>query len=139
MDDTSPTRRVYRGPMLAGLAFWMIGTSGCSQFVGTTAQSFLNKIRDSPDPNIRYIAYSKLASPRCYDDPGQKVEAVRILIAKLDEGKEPVASRAVICRTLGELRDPSARPALIKVIGDSDGMVRAQACRALGKVGRAED
>ena len=45
----------------------------------------------------------------------------------------------MICRTLGELRDPAARPALLKVVGDAEGLVRAQACRALGKVGQPED
>ncbi len=45
----------------------------------------------------------------------------------------------MICRTLGELRRPAARQALIKAVSDPEGMVRTQACRALGKVGRPED
>ncbi|MEA2633087.1 MAG: hypothetical protein QOE66_3306, partial [Chloroflexota bacterium] len=47
--------------------------------------------------------------------------------------------RAVICRTLGELREPSAREPLIKAVNDPEGLVRVQACRALGKVGKPED
>ena len=49
------------------------------------------------------------------------------------------ASRAVICRTLGELGDPNARDALISAVSDPEGLVRVQACRALGKVGKIED
>ena len=140
MDDTLPTRR---GPgRLAALAVSILaasGLGGCSNFHGTTAASFLMKIRDDPDPNVRYVAYGKLASPNCYDGAEQKAEAVRILVSKLEASKEPVASRAVICRTLGELRDPSAREALIKAVGDPEPLVKVQACRALGKVGRPED
>jgi HEAT repeat protein len=139
MDGTFPTRRVFGWLALTGLAPLLVGSPGCSQFIGTTAQSYLMKIRDSPDPNIRYLAYAKLASPQCYDDPKQKDEAVKTLIGKLDGAQEPIATRAVICRTLGELRDPSAREALIKAAGDPEGLVRVEACRALGRVGRPED
>jgi HEAT repeat protein len=45
----------------------------------------------------------------------------------------------VICRTLGELHDPSSREPLMKAIGDPEGLVRSEACRALGKVGQPED
>jgi HEAT repeat protein len=139
MDGTVPTRRVLGGMARMVLAAILAAQAGCSQFIGTTAQSFLMKIRDSPDPNVRYAAYSRLASPQCYDDASQKAEAVRILIKKLDGSQEPVATRAVICRTLGELRDPAAREALIKASGDPEGTVRVQACRSLGKVGISED
>jgi HEAT repeat protein len=121
------------------LALSVIGAPGCSQFIGTTAKSFLTKIRDSPDPNIRYFAYAKLASPQCYDGPQDKAEAVRVLIEKLGGSQEPIATRAVICRTLGVLHDASAREVLIKAVGDPEGLVRAEACRALGRVGRPED
>ena len=86
-----------------------IAASGCSNYVGTTAASFLRRVRDDPDPNLRYVAYTKLAQPRCYDSAEQKAEAVRTLLAKLDAGKEPMATRAVILNTLGALGDPSAR------------------------------
>jgi hypothetical protein len=115
------------------------GTLGCSTFIGTTAASFLNRVRKDPDPNIRYIAYSKLASPNCYDNAQQKAEAVKLLVAKLQKGAEPTATRAVICHTLGELRDPAARDAILKAANDPDAVVKIQACRALGKVGRPED
>src|SRR4051812_44680690 len=117
MDDTLATRRVLGGPASMLLALWLAAQAGGSQFIGTTAQSFLMKIRDSPDPNVRYLAYSKLASPQCYDDAQQKAEAVKTLVQKLDGSQEPVATRAVICRTLGELHDPSAREAIIKAAG----------------------
>ena len=137
MDDTLPIRRALAGLTLAvSLAVIPLG---CSTFQGTTAASFLHKIRDDPDPNVRYQAYHNLASPRCYENDQQKAEAVRILIEKLEAGKEPIATRAVICRTLGELRDPAARQTLIKAIGDTEGGVRVLACRALGKVGTPED
>jgi hypothetical protein len=139
MDDTVPTRRILAGLAVMVLALLPVGPPGCAQYIGTTAQSFLIKIRDSADPNVRYLAYSSLASPHCYDDDKQKAEAVKVLISKLDGSVEPIASRAVICRTLGELRDPAAREALIKAVNDPEGVVRVQACRALGKVGQAED
>ena len=39
---------------------------------------------ESPDPNIRYLAYPKLASPRCYDGDEQKAEAVAVLVERLE-------------------------------------------------------
>jgi HEAT repeat protein len=136
MDDTLSTVRVRGGLVLALLL------AGCSSFQGTTATSFMMKIRNSPDPNVRFLAYQNLASPRCYDTEAQKAEAVRVLIEKLEAEKEPVACRAAICRTLGELRNPAAREVLIRAVNDPDsslGVVRVQACRALGKVGKTED
>lgn len=142
MDGTLPTGRVRGWRMTAPLLLAIAGWSGCSSFIGTTSTSFLMKIRHDPDPNVRFLAYQRLASPSCYDNPEQKAEAVRTLIEKFETDKEPVASRAAICRTLGELRDPSARPVLIKAVNDPDpslGVIRVQACRALGKVGKTED
>jgi HEAT repeat protein len=139
MDGTFPTHRVFGRMTGMVLALFLIGPPGCSQFIGTTAKSFLSKIHDSPDPNVRYVAYSKLASPSCYEDAKEKAEVVKILIEKLGGAQEPIATRAVICRTLGELRDTSARDALIKAISDPEGLVRGEACRALGKVGQPED
>lgn len=140
MDGTLSTGR-SRGwrPLATLLVLAAAGGLGCSTFKGTTAASYLLKIRKDPDPNARFLAYEQLASPRCYDNEDQKAEAVKALISKLDGAQEPVATRAVICRTLGELRDPSAREAILKATSDPEGFVRVQACRALGKVGRAED
>jgi HEAT repeat protein len=115
--------------------------AGCSTYIGTTPKSFLRHVRSNPDPNIRYIAYSKLGHPDLYDDPGDKSEAVETLVAKLDEGREPVAIRAVIIRTLGELGDRRARNAIARVANNSNAepMLKVEAYRALGKVGTAED
>ena len=66
----------------------LLAPSGaCTPYIGTTYKSFVRQARENPDPNIRYIAYAKLGSPSIYEDQAQKDEAVKILIAKLDEGK----------------------------------------------------
>jgi HEAT repeat protein len=139
MDGTSPTHGPWIRLAMAATVLVAPCLAGCSGFTGTTAASFLRKVREDPDPNTRYLAYHKLASPQCYNDQAQIKEAVATMVEKLEQGKEPVATRAVICRTLGELRDPSAREALVKAVGDQEGLVRAQACRSLGRVGRPED
>ena len=134
-------RPASRPPVLAAapvLLLAVVVNSGCSSFPGTTAASFLKRIEER-DPNVRYRAYASLASPRCYDDDGQKAAAVKALVAKLDGDKEPTATRAVICRTLGALGRPEARDAILKAVNDDDGLVRVEACHALGKVGRQED
>jgi hypothetical protein len=135
---TARPRSLLHHVLAAGLVASFAGT-GCSNYIGTTASSYLRRVREDPDPNIRYLAYAKLASPQCYDTPGQKAEAVKILVEKFQKGREPVASRAVICRTLGELRDPAARDVILKAVNDPDAIVRIEACRALGKVGKEED
>src|SRR5512136_2257809 len=81
---------------LLSLIVLVFGSSGCSNYIGTTAASYLRRVKNDPDPNVRYLAYSKLAQPDCYETPEQKAEAVKTLIAKLERGKEPVATRAVI-------------------------------------------
>jgi HEAT repeats len=126
------------------LAMGIAALSGCGtyqgfQFQGTTAASFLRTIEESKDPNTRYIAYDKLSSARCYDDDSQRLRAVQVLSAKLNEGKEPIATRAVICRTLGMIRRPEAREVILAATNDEDALVRSVACRALGRVGRPED
>jgi hypothetical protein len=141
MEGSVPARprRSHFAPFAAvGLAS-MLGLAGCAPYIGTTAASYLRKVREDPDPNVRYLAYAKLANPQCYDTPTQKAEAVQILIEKMKKGKEPIASRAVICRTLGELHDPAARDAILKAVNDTEPVVRIEACRALGKVGQTED
>jgi HEAT repeats len=139
MDDTVSMRRLFCVLALALLACLPVAPVGCAQYIGTTARSYLNTIAHDPDPNVRYLAYSKLASQQCYDNADQKVEAVKTLVEKLKGSREPTASRAVICRTLGELGDPFARDALIAAVSDTEGLVRVHACRALGKVGKPED
>jgi HEAT repeat protein len=115
-------------------------STGCSTYIGTTSKSFLHQVRDNPDPNIRYIAYTKLGVPSAYDNQAQKDEAIGIMIAKLREAKEPVAVRAVIVRSLGNLGDRRARQEIIKAANDvENAVIRVEACRALGKVGQPED
>lgn len=115
--------------------------AGCSTYIGTTPKSFLKHVRSNPDPNIRYIAYSKLGHVEVYENPEDKSEAVQTLVAKLDEGREPVAIRAVIIRTLGDLGDRRARNAIARVANNANAepMLKVEAYRALGKVGTAED
>lgn len=132
-----------RGPLgwavLAASLAATVAPFGCSRYVGTTAASFLRRVQEDPDPNARYLAYAKLGSPSCYETPEQKAGAVQTLVGKLEKGREPVASRAVIVHSLGELRDQGAREAVLKVVNDAEPVIRVQACIALGKVGRAED
>lgn len=115
------------------------GFVGCAGKVGTTARSMLSHVRDDSDPNVRYEAYAKLGRKRTYDNEQQMVEAVAELSARLDGDKEPPIARAMICRSLGDLKRPEARVALIKCLEDEDGDVRTEAARALGKVGTDED
>ena len=127
-----------------GMSLGLAGLVGCSssgpfKFRGTTSASFLRSVEESKDPNVRYQAYADLASPRCYDDESQKVRAAQVLASKLKDGREPTATRAVICRTLGLLQKPEAREIILASTNDEDPMVRAEACRALGRVGRSED
>ena len=114
-------------------------TVGCTILGPTTATSFLNKIETSPDPNERYKSYEKLANERCYDTNEQRARAVKVLLVGLDSNKEPVATRAVICRTLGMLGDPAGREAMVRLVRDPDVLIRAEACRSLGKLGKPED
>lgn len=113
--------------------------SGCAGKVGTTARSMLSRVRNDSDPNTRYEAYAKLGKRRTYDDDKQVAEAVAELSSRLAGDKEPAITRAVICRSLGELKRPEARPSLIKALEDEDGDVRTEAARALGKIGHDED
>jgi HEAT repeat protein len=117
-----------------------VASIGCSTYIGTTSKSFLRQVRENPDPNIRYIAYSKLGVPAAYENQAQKDEAIGVMIAKLQESKEPIAVRAVIVRSLGNLGDRRARHEIIKAVSDvENAVIRIEACRALGKVGLPED
>ena len=139
MDD----RAYWNGATRRAAARWVVAlaacATGCSTYVGTTARSFLSHVRNNPDPNARYVAYSKLASKDAYDTDEERNEAVATLIEKYDKGSEPVASRAIICRTLGELGDPRARDILLRAVHHQEAVVKVEACRALGKVGLPED
>jgi HEAT repeat protein len=141
MDGTSTWKsRGFRPPTwLTVVAFAALG--GCSTYIGTTSKSFLRQVRTNPDPNIRYIAYAKLGAPDLFDDPADKSEAVETLVTKLQEGREPLAVRAVIIRSLGNLGDRRARNAIARVANDSnvEPVIKVEACRALGKVGSPED
>ena len=140
MDDVPVSRSPGRAFLLF-LASLGCATSGaCTPYIGTTYKSFVRQARENPDPNIRYIAYAKLGSASIYDDEEQKNEAVKIMVAKLEEGREPVAIRAVIIKSLGNLRDRRARDVILRGIADTDtALIRVEACRALGKVGLPED
>ncbi len=139
MDDVSHMPARLRPLLSRSLLAAAFAAAGCTAYVGTTVNSFLGHVRNNPDPNVRYVAYSKLAHLDAYDAPEQKDEAVRTLMDKYEHGREPVATRAVICRTLGELRDPRARSLLLRAISDPEAVIKIEACRALGKVGKPED
>ena len=142
MDDQtrwlrSRSRRIRAyAPVLLALAL----CPACASWKhGTTATSFLQTIERSHDPNERYEAYARLASPQCYDNDEQRVKAVRVLSDRLDPSKEPTASRAVICRTLGEIGLSAGRDAVLRCIEDPEPIVRATACWSLGRVGQQRD
>jgi HEAT repeat protein len=139
--DASSSRKTRGRRRCALLLAVFAACAGCSTYIGTTPKSFLHHVRSNPDPNIRYIAYAKLGRPDLYDNPEDKSQAVETLVAKLDEGREPVAIRAVIIRTLGELGDRRARHAIARLANDpnTEPVLKVEAYRALGKVGTAED
>ena len=140
MDDATPFRSARARTACLAILLAFLQAPGCrSTFIGTTASSYMRTIRENPDPNDRYLAFGKLGSSHCYDREEQKSEAVQLLIETMETDREPVASRALICRTLGALGDRSARTTLIKAVEDPEPIVRSEACRALGKVGEPED
>lgn len=136
-ENRDPRSPFTRGFPLALTGLVMCG--GCAGSLGTTARSMLAHVRDDPDPNIRFEAYSKLGKLRTYDDELQIIESVQELSAKLNSGKEPSVSRAMICRTLGKLKQPEGRDALVKAMEDPDDEVRCEAARALGHIGKPDD
>jgi HEAT repeat protein len=138
MDEASfrPRRRPKISRLLVGCT---LAVAGCSTWVGTTPKGFLRHVRTNPDPNIRYIAYSKLADPKVYDTLEEKDEAVRTLIERYEKGHEPIATRALICRILGRLGDSRAHDLLVKGVNSPEAVIKIESCRALGKVGRSED
>jgi hypothetical protein len=96
MDGVSVSRSPVLRVVLFMAGLGLASTGACTPYIGTTYKSFVRQARENPDPNIRYIAYAKLGSPSLYEDQAQKDEAVKIMIAKLDEGREPIAIRAAI-------------------------------------------
>jgi HEAT repeat protein len=140
MDDASLAKLRRIGLITLSSAIVAVASSACSTYIGTTSKSFLRQVRENPDPNIRYIAYSKLGVPAAYENQAEKDEAIGIMIGKLQEAKEPIAVRAVIVRSLGNLGDRRARQEIIKAASDvENAVIRVEACRALGKVGLPED
>jgi HEAT repeat protein len=134
----------FANPRRSGLALVRflpicLAIAGCSTYIGTTSTSFLRTVRTSPDPNIRYIAYAKLGNLSAYENAYQKAEAIETLSKKYAEGLEPIAIRATIVRSLGNLGDRRARPVAVKAANDSEAIIRLEGCRALGKVGTPED
>jgi HEAT repeat protein len=113
--------------------------AGCGTYIGTTAKSFLRTARETQDPNLRYQAYSRLGARDVYTSPEDRVEAVKVLTAALEPGREPTASRIVICRTLASLNDHNALPALRVAAEDEDAMVRTEAIRAIGALKHPDD
>jgi HEAT repeat protein len=140
MDGESVSRSRRPCVLLFAAILCLAQSGACTPYIGTTYKSFIRQARENPDPNIRYIAYAKLGSPSLYEDKAQKDEAVRIMVAKLEDGKEPTAIRAAIIKSLGNLGDRRARAAILRGVSDTDnGMIRVESCRALGKVGLPED
>jgi len=140
MEGRRPITRGRAWPAVA-LALAATAPAACSSFSGqgTTALSFMRQARENSDPNARYKAYVKLAAPGAYDNDAQRADAVRVMAAALESNREPVATRAVICQGLGTLRRPEGRDAIVKATEDSEPLIRAEAIRALGKIGQPED
>jgi hypothetical protein len=140
MDGESVSRSRNLRVFLFSASLCLASSGACTPYIGTTYKSFIRQARENPDPNIRYIAYAKLGSPSLYEDRAQKDEAVRIMVAKLEDGREPTAIRAAIIKSLGNLGDPLARGVILRGVNDTDNaVIRVEACRALGKVGLPED
>ena len=141
MEGRRPNSRGRAWPAIALAALAATAPAACSSFSGqgTTAPSFMRQVRENSDPNARYKAYVKLATPGAYDNDAQRIEAVRVMAAALDSNREPIATRAVICQTLGILRRPEGHDAVLKATDDPEPLIRAEAIRALGKIGQPED
>jgi hypothetical protein len=140
MDGESVCKSRSLRVVLCAASLCLAQSGACTPYIGTTYKSFIRQARENTDPNIRYIAYAKLGAPSLYEDRAQKDEAVQIMVGKLEEGREPVAIRSTIIRSLGNLGDRRARAAILRGVSDTDNaVIRVEACRALGKVGLPED
>lgn len=89
----------------------------------TIADIFYNRPEDYPLGSEVYLRVLGLSGP----------EGFRKL---LELAKHPISrKRKIIAKTLGELRDRAAMPALLELLEDEDPEVRTAALRALGRVG----
>ena len=69
--------------------------------------------------------------PNCYDNEEQKARAPKVLSEKLKQGREPDATRAVICRTLGMIGIP--RPAMAILAATNARTTRSSGPRRVGR------
>jgi HEAT repeat protein len=128
------------GSILAALCLLAcVLPSGCASVFPGSATNSIKTIETSPDPNVRFNAYKALASKNVFESNEQRRRAASLMITRLEPSKEPQATRALICRSLGEIGDPVARDVLIRLVRDQDPLLRSEAYKALGKVGVAAD
>ena len=74
----------------------------------------------TPTPTSGTSPMPSSARLSLYEDQAQKDEAVKIMIAKLEDGQEPIAIRAAIIRSLGNLGDRRARKVILRGVKDTD-------------------
>lgn len=164
MQERTTKRAVGIGTLRGLAALAAVAASAGCQGAGwsRSATVLAHELRANPNPNERFRDYEKLVQSVRRASNESKAQAVRILVDGLEPGREPMATRAVICRGLGEIGGPDSRAALVKVVQETErpertkpglmaamedeslrlereAMVRAEACRALGKVGQPED
>ena len=108
MEGRRPITRGRAWPAIALAALAAMAPAACSTFSGkgTTALSFMKQVRENSDPNARYKAYIKLASPGAYDNDAQKADAVRVMAEALG----PNASRSPRVPSSAGPSAPSAGP-----------------------------
>ena len=96
-------------------------------------------VRNDPDPNVRYLAYSKLGSTDAYDTEEQKSGGGRHPHREVRAGQRAGGQPGDDLPDAGRAPRPQgARPA--RQGGEqSEAVIKIEACRALGKVGRPED
>ena len=137
----SPRHRSGRPSALAIAADHRLrGLHSGFKFRGTTAAELPPDDRGEQGPQRPLRRVRQPASPRCYDDEAQKARAAQVLVGKLQRGpradRDPGRDLPDPGRCSGR---PEAREAILAATNDDDALVRAEACRALGRVGRPED
>ncbi len=118
----------------------LVACAGCSTYLGTTPKSFLRHVRSNPDPNMRYHRLRKAGRTRSRTTiPQDKSDAIETLVEQARRGQGADGDGPVIIRTLGELGDRRAQNAIARVANNpnAEPMLKVEAYRALGKVGRA--